>query len=317
MSLKKDNRKRFAIIGAVAGFLTTSFGLRRLADEPEPKDIPGEGWKSVLIDTKDSIGEKNLTMLSAGIAYYSTLAFFPLLAAVVAIAALTITSHQLEDLILVAREYLPADISSIVADQLQNLVSRRSDNFLAAVIAILIALYGASGASKGLLKASYAVYGTKSSRSWLMQQLIGIGWTLAGIALGITVLAFMAINQSLLSSIGVPEVLSSVLLFVRWIVILLATVSGIAIFYRFGPGRQAIRWRWILLSSSLVTVAWIVATSVFFSYLQNFANYTQSYSLFAGIIALMVWTNLSALILLVGVELNHQLERRSYGRRPS
>lgn len=314
--LDKSNQKKFAIAGAVLGVAAASVKTRRLAEQAEEGDASPEGSvrlspggvKQVATGTLEAFGEKNLSTLAAGVAYYSTLAFFPLLAAAVAIAALLITPQQLADLIAVTETYLPADISRIIATQLESLVSRRTDNILAAAIALLVALYGASGASKSLVVASNVVYGRKESRGWLLQQVIGVAWTIAGIVLGFVVLALMAINQSLLLGLGVPEVVSPPLLYGRWAIILGLTILGIAVFYRYGPNRRGVKWRWVIAGAVVATAVWLAGTSLFFIYLQSFANFTQSYSLFAGIIALMIWMNLSALILLIGAEINHQLE---------
>src|SRR5690606_712888 len=115
-------------------------------------------------------------------------------------------------------------------------------------------------------------------------------------------------NGTVLGYIGLSEPLASWVLYGRWILIMLVTILGLAIFYRFGPNRPQVRWQWVAWGAAVATVIWMLATVLFFAYVQNFANYNQSYSLFAGIIVLMIWMNLSALVVLVGAELNHQLE---------
>src|SRR5690606_17044242 len=144
------------------------------------------------------------------------------------------------------------------------------------MIALAIALYGASGASKSLVKASNIVYGREDSRGWVVQQLTGIGWTVAGIVLGFVVLALMAVNQSFLREIGAPEAILQPVLILRWVVVFGVTTSGIALFYRLGPDRRRVKLRWVAAGAILATVVWILATALFFIYLQNFANYTQA-----------------------------------------
>lgn len=152
------------------------------------------------------------------------------------------------------------------------------------------------------------MYGVKETRGWLTQQVWGVVWTAAGIVLGIIVLSLLALNGTILNHFGVPDVLQAVLLWSRWLVAVILTALGLAVFYRNGPNRPKPEWRWVLWGAGLATGSWLIATSAFFTYVQNFANYTQSYSLFAGIIVLMIWLNLSALILLLGAEVNSQLE---------
>lgn len=311
--LGKKQKKKLAFIGAVAGVVAASLRRREVvnvtsAPSVGPTRLSLAEWKSVLNSTRKSLSKKNLPTLAAGVAYYATLAFFPMLAAAVAISALLITPEQLDGLISSTEEYLPANISSVINTQLQNLVSQRSGNFLVASLAVLVALFGASGASKNLVIASNVAYGVKESRGWLAQQLWGILWTVAGIIFGFIFLALLAVNGSILGYFGLSDQLISWVLYGRWPLIILVTILGLSVFYRYGPNRPQVRWQWVSWGAAIATLVWMVATSLFFVYVQNFANYNQSYSLFAGIIVLMIWMNLSALIALLGAEINHQLE---------
>ena len=309
----KSKGKQVAITSALIGIAAASVKARQHVQaehsaEASPLKLSKSDWKAVFTGTKDAIGTKNLPTLAAGVAYYATLAFFPFLAAIVAIAALVISTDQLNSLVHAVETYLPADIGGVIITQLQNLVSRRADNALAAGIALAIALFGASGASKGIIIASNVAYGVKESRGWLAQQAWGIAWTILGMICGSIAVGLLAVNATVLGHLGMPGWLIDTLLYGRWLVLLLLSVFGLAVLYRHGPNRAHVPWRWVWVGAGIATLMWLAATSLFFVYLQNFANYTQSYSLFAGIIALMVWMNLSALIALVGAEINHQLE---------
>lgn len=310
---RKHTSKQQRVTNTITGAVTASLKTRQHAvgghiAEGTPIKLSRKEWQTVLTRTRQAIARKNLPTLAAGIAYYSTLAFFPFLAAAVAIAALLISSEQLDGLIAVAKTYLPGDISGVVASQLQNLVARRADNSLTAIVAIAIALFGASGASKSLVTASNVTYDVRESRGWLTQQLWAVLWTAGGIVFGTSIVALLAVNQALLGHLGVPDMLAAALLYGRWLVLLVFSICGLAVFYTYGPNRPRVRWQWVSWGAIIATLAWLVTTALFFVYVQNFANYTQSYSLFTGIIVLMIWMNLSALIVLIGAEVNHQLE---------
>jgi membrane protein len=323
MTKHKNEGKKLAIISLGIGLLVAGLKRRQIQESLSnnlsapgtPAVLSLSDWKKVLVQTIRSLGTKNTSALAAGVSYYTTLALFPMLAAAVAIAALAITPAQLNELLNTTSAYLPEDISGVINAQLQNLVSRRSDNFIAAIIAIAVALFGASGAIKSLIVASNVAYDVKESRGWLAQQFWGVLWTIAGILFGFVLVCLLAINQSLLEYFGVSAPLISVLLYGRWIVILVAVVLGLSVFYKYGPDRQHARWQWVSWGAAIATIVWLIATSAFFVYVQNFANYTQSYSLFAGIIVLMIWLNLSALIILIGAEINHQLETIGQSKR--
>jgi membrane protein len=315
MKLSREG-KMLAIAASISGILAAAFKVRKsLGGKNDQSGIPrGPGklsisdWKRALSETKNALGSKNLSVLSAGVAFYSTLAFFPLLAAAVAIAALVITTDQLQSLASATESYLPGDVSGVVTEQLERLVSRRADNLFAAIVAIGLALFGASGASKTLVTASNVAYGVKETRSWLAQQAWGIVWTLGGIGFGFIVVGLLAVNQDALEYFGFSAQIASLLLYGRWPMIMLLLIFGLAVFYRYGPNRSNARWQWVSWGAVIATVVWLIATALFFAYVRSFGAYNQSYSLFAGIVILMVWLNLSALIVLLGAEVNHRLE---------
>lgn len=308
-----EGGKKLAVTVVLIGLLVAGLKRRQHANVTTapnggPIGFSKSDWKSVAIGVKDSVGQKNLPTLAAGVAYYLILALFPTLAAAVAISALLITTEQLDALVNAVEAYLPSEASGVVGTQLQTLVSRRTDNLLVAGIAVAIALFSASGASRNLVIASNAAYGVRESRGWLAQQGWGLVWTVMGLVFGLVVVVLLAANQGFLRYIGFSEALIPWLLYGRWLVILLLAILGLAVFYRYGPNRSQVRWQWVSWGATVATVVWFVATLLFFTYVQNFANYSYSYSLFAGIIILMIWMNLSALIILLGAAINHQLE---------
>jgi membrane protein len=308
-----NNRKKLAISGAIIGLFLASLKRREHVNvTTAPNEGPGtfsrRDWKEVFLGARDSITRSNIPTLAAGVAYFSTLALFPMLAAIVAVSALLIKPSQLETLIASIDPYLPSDIAGVVSTQLQSLIDRRTDNLFAAIVATSIALFSASGASKNLVIASNVAYGVKETRGWLAQQGWGLLWTILGILFGFLVMALLAVNRGLLEYVNLPEPFVSWILFGRWGVILLSTILSLAVFYRYGPNRSQVRWQWVSWGAVIATTIWFFATLLFFVYVQNFANFSQSYSLFAGIVVLMIWMNLSALIVLIGAVINHQLE---------
>ena len=119
------------------------------------------------------------------------------------------------------------------------------------------------------------------------------------------------LGGDLLGSIGLPEWLVLTFSIARWFLLAIVMSVGLAVIYRYAPDRQKTRWQWVSWGAIIATLLWLVATAVLFIYIQNFANFSQSYSLFAGIIVLMMWLNYTGLIVLVGAEVNHQLEKRT------
>jgi membrane protein len=117
----------------------------------------------------------------------------------------------------------------------------------------------------------------------------------------------MAVTEDWLVSVGLPGAIVMIVSVVRWIVLALAVMIGLDLVYKIVPA-HARRFRWVSWGSLIATLMWIVVTALFFVYARYFAHFSDSYSLFAGIIVLMIWLNLSSLALLIGAAIDHAAE---------
>lgn len=308
----------FGLAGGLAGLAATLIGTRtvmRRRDDIEPAstpiDLSWSSWRRALVETKNAFGNKNLAMLATGIAYGGTLAFFPLVVACVAIASIVISPHQIESIVSALSSYLPSDIAGLLTAQLTSALNKDSTNFLIAAAAILIALFGVSGAMNSLVSALNIAYDRDETRNMIRVRLVSIALTCMMVLGIIIVLPLIALGGDLLRGIGTPEWLIVTFSIVRWLLLAVVMCVGLAIVYRYAPDRPNAHWQWVSWGAIMATILWILATAAFFVYVQHFANFSQSYSLFAGIIVLMMWLNYTGLIVLIGGEVNHQLERRT------
>jgi membrane protein len=280
-----------------------------------PRDFTFQDWKQALIATKDTVTNKRVGLLAAGIAYFATLAFFPLLAASVAIASFLVSDSSIHDVVKTLETYLPADVASLITTQLTNALHHESSSTLVAIVAILISLFSVSGATQNLINASNVAYERNESRGILKLRLVSFKLLFINLFFGAIVIILLLLNESILQAAGLPYVIAMPLSVLRWV--LIAAIIGLmlAVFYRYGPDRKTPKWQWVTWGSIISTVIWLAGTGLFFVYASNFANFSKSYSLFAGIIALMLWFNLSAFIMLLGAGINHQLEMQSIRKK--
>lgn len=267
---------------------------------------PAAQLVKVLRTLRDTILDGRVFQLAAGVAYFGTLAFFPLIAAVVAIAGLMLDQAQVQSGVAGMAGYLPEDIASLISSQLQHAASNRHSNGVIAAVALAFSIYGVSGATDGLIKATNVMYGTKNKRSFFRQITTSIGLTTGLIAAMTLILPLLFVGSALLARLGMPGGLLPIIAALRWILLLAVAMIGLGVFYYYAPtGKQ--RWRWISVGSVVATLLWLLVTAVFFIYLQYFASFTTSYSLFAGIIALMIWLNLSTVAVLLGAAVNRDI----------
>lgn len=285
--------------------------LRRTRATSSIRDLSKKTWARVIQKTINAVTDQNLPMLGASIAFGGTLAFFPLVAACVAIASMVIRPEQLHEIIASMSHFLPRDIHSMLTAQITNAMADTSSSMAVAVVAIVIAIFGVSGAVSSVVSAVNMAYGLKETRSVVKIRLMSMAMTFVMIIGMLIMIPLVTVGRPIFESIGTPEPLIVLLMIVRWPIMAMLVMIGLAIFYRYAPNRSRGEWQWLTWGSVIATLMWIVATALFFVYLQYFAGFSNSYSLFAGIVALMLWLNVGGVIILIGAEINRQLEERS------
>ena len=280
----------------------------KVTTRQKPVVFTAKNFKQAAVYTKDAIFNGTPAQLSAGVAYFGTLSFFPLLAVLVAVGGMTLDDSQVVAIVNGIANYMPKDITSLISTQLQNAAANQQANAIVAVLAVGLAVFGVSGAMASIIKAINTIYNLKDERSFIKQQLLSIGLTIlfiVGIAL---VLPLVFIGAKFLQDIGLPPAVVSLFGVLRWVFLVIIALVGLAVIYHFAPASKR-KWKWLSWGSIIATIMWIAITAGFFIYLQYFANFSNSYSLFAGIIALMMWINFSALAVLVGAYVNKSFEQ--------
>lgn len=276
-----------------------------------PRQFTFADWKLALVATKAALGNKSIGLLAAGIAFFSTLAFFPLIAASVAIASFVISEQDLQTVVINIEQYLPADIASLISTQLEQALTNQSANVIIAIVAILIALFSISGSVQNLVAAVNKSYDLDETRGAVKLRLTSAALLGVGLVGGTVIILLLLTNTPLLTGLGIPYWIAFTLSTVRWMV--LGAIVGLllAAVYRYAPNKSKPQWQWVSWGSVIAATLWMIGTVLFFVYARYFANFSDSYSVFAGIIVLMTWLNLSAFIVLFGAEINNQLERQS------
>lgn len=276
-------------------------------------------WKKVLMDTWTDAGEDNLGLVAAGVAFYAFLAFVPLLTALVLSYGLFADSATVTRDVQALAGILPASTAQIVADQLEAMTEASgAKTGLALLLALAIALFGASKAAGAIMTALNIVYEAKEGRSWFWQTLVSLQVTagaLFALVLALATISALTFIESLLPGLGgVTEVLFKlVFLVVAGLLVMLL----LSLVYRYVPCRPEAPWKWITPGSAAATLLWLAATLGFGLYVANFDDYNATYGALGAVIVFLTWLYLSAYILLLGGELNAILEIDAGRRKPA
>ena len=250
-------------------------------------------------------------LLAAGVAFYGLLSFFPAVTAGLALLGLFIDPSMVVERSEWLVDMLPESASEIVMGQLADVAGAGEGSLgLAALLAIAIALWSASNAVGSLMQGLNVIYEEEEKRGFIRAKLLTIGLTLALIfGLSVSVIVVAAIPAAL-SLAGAPNV-SAVAQILRWPIMFIIGIGGIAMLYRFAPDRRAARWRWLTPGAVASCLLWVAGTVAFSTYVQSFGTYNETFGALAGVIILLTWMWLSAFVVFLGALLDAEIEAQT------
>ncbi|CAD7028118.1 YihY/virulence factor BrkB family protein [Pseudorhizobium endolithicum] len=285
-------------------------GRGRRADRPG--QIPAPGLKDVFWRLYAAISEDRVMLIAAGVTYYLLLALFPAMAALVSIYGFVASPVAIAERIAFLGSVMPADALNIFLDQLKSLASQDTSTLSIGLIAGLgIALWSANNGMKALFEAMNVAYQETEKRSFLKLNAISLLFTFGTLILVIVLIVAMGVVPALLAFLRLGGWAETIISVLRWPLMMLFVAGGIAVLYRFGPSREPPKARWLSWGTVFATVFWLGASIAVSFYLSNFADYNATYGTLGAMIGFMVWTWVSVIIVIVGAELNAELEHQT------
>lgn len=278
---------------------------------PRPGEIPASGWRDVALRVKAKLGDDHLTLVAAGVAFYGLLAVVPALAALVSLYGLVANPSGIAQT-LQSMPALPATARDVVLEQLRR-IAGASPSALGAglVVSLGLALWSANKGTKALVAAIHIVHDEEDRRGFVGQTALALAFTTGVVVAAAVGIAVIAVLPALLGRLGLGPAARLAGIGLPWIV-LLGTVYGLLLLlYRHAAYREAPRWRWVRPGAVFATTAWAVASMLFSIYVANFSSYNETYGSMGGAVVMLLWLWISALVVLIGAELNSELERQT------
>ena len=278
-------------------------------DADEPTEIPPRGWMDVAMRVKDEVRDDHISLSAAGVAFFGFLAFIPALAAVISVYGLVADPADVRSQMAELLTALPDDARRLLTDQITRLTESSSSSLgLGLVISVAIALWSASSGMAHLLEAINIAYGEDDDRGPVARRGIALIMTLGVLVIvGVAAAGFAAV-----SSLGDSnEALRWVVRLATWAVAAALFIGVLAVLYRHAADRDEPRWRWVSPGAVAALVGWLVITVGFSVYVSNFGSYDETYGSLASIVILLFWLYLSAFVVIVGAELNAELEHQT------
>jgi membrane protein len=287
-------------------------GRERGRSATHPLEVPARGWKDILFRVWKNIGEDRVIVVAAGVTFYSVLALFPAIAALVAVYGFfadptTIASH-LDSI----AGMVPTGAIEVIRDQITRVASQgRATLGLTFLAGFAASLWSANAGMKSLFDALNLVYNEPEKRGFIWLNLISLLFTILTITFALLAMGAMVIVPIALNMVGLGGVTETVIKIARWPALLIVITLALAFLYRYGPSREKPQWRWITWGSAVAAVSWLVISILFSWYAENFGNYNKTYGSLGAIIAFMFWIWLSIIVVLLGAELNAETEHQT------
>ena len=277
-----------------------------------PSEMPLEGWKDILWRVYAEFSADRVTLIAAGATFYLLLALFPALAAFVSIYGFVADPVTIADQIAFLGGFLPSGGLELIQGQLDALISQDPAALsFAFVFGLLFALWSANNGIKTLFEAMNIAYEETEKRSFFRLNLVSFAFTLGAIAIGILFIVSVGVVPAVLATVGLGRFTETLIALFRWPVMIVAASLGLSLLYRFGPSRQPAEWRWLSWGAVITIVVWLAASIAFSWYLANFADYNATYGSLGAVIGFMMWTWISVVILIVGAEVNAEIEHQT------
>lgn len=279
-------------------------------------DLRAGSWIGVLKRTVSEFSEDNLTDWAAALTYYAVLAIFPALIVLVSVLGLigeSVTKPLIDNLGTVA----PGPAKEIVTSAIRNIEGSQGAAGVFFVVGLLAAIWSASGYIAAFMRASNAIYDIEEGRPLWKTLPLRVGLTVllmvltAVCAIGVTLSGGLAHQAGNL--IGVGDTAVQVWNLAKWPVLLLFVSFLFAVLYWAAPNVKQPGFRWITPGAVLAVIGWVIASAAFAFYVGNFGSYNKTYGALAGPIVFLIWLWITNLLILLGAELNAELER---GREP-
>jgi membrane protein len=285
-------------------------GRGRRAETPE--DIPLAGWNDIFWRVARSVPENRLVANAGSVAFFALMSIFPAVATIVSLYGIFADAHTIITHLNLLSGIFPRGVLELIKQEVLR-VAEKSNNTLsvAFLVGLLVALWSANSGMSSLFDALNVIYGEKEKRSLLRLYTATLTVTLAFLVFVVAALMAVVILPLAWSFAGFTTSTHIFAEFARWPVLLLLVTTALAIIYRLGPSRRDAKWRWVTWGSVAAACAWVGASMLFSSYVTAFDSYDRIYGSLGAAVGFMTWIWLSVFIILLGAELNAEMEHQT------
>lgn len=277
-----------------------------------PWKFSGSDWWQILKRTVLASKHDNINVIAAGVAFFSLLAVFPLISAALSVFSYFANPGDVDGIINAVASLMPGEALAIIDTQISSVLNAdRSNAGLGIFISLTIAFFSAGAGIRAMMRAMNVAYEETENRNILIFYLYAAAMTLGSLVfvwaslcviIGLpTALAFLRLE-------GATDILVRLL---PWLLLIIIFCFACGVMYRFGPARRPARKRWVFPGIGFAMLSWLLISFSFSKFVQHFGNYNEIFGGLASVIILLIWLWLTANVVIIGAQLNSEMERQT------
>ena len=274
-----------------------------------PGHIPWRGWKDILWRTYREVSEDRLTVVAGSVTYFTLLAIFPALGVFVSLYGLIADVSTVEQQLVQLSSVFPPEAVRLLGEQMLRLATGKASGLsAAAVIGLLLSIWSASAGMRSLFDGLNIAYDETEKRNYFVRTALTYGFTLSLVIFLTAISGILVAAPLALEMLGLAE---GWMIAARWPLVYAVAAGAFAMIYRYGPSRALARWRWVLPGALTAAMLWMGGSAGFSWFLNNVARLDATYGSLGAVIGFMLWIWFSAMVVLIGAELNAEIEHQT------
>ena len=273
---------------------------------------PERGWKDILWRVYDGVTEARLFLIAAGVTFYLILGLFPGIAALVSIYRLFVDPQTMVNHLDIVASVAPGGAVDVLREQLTRLGQQTNTSLgVSFLVSLAISLWTATSGIKAIFDGLNVAYGETEKRGSVKLSAITLMFTVGAMVFVLLSLGAVVALPVALSYVPLPGLTTVALSIARWPILFVTVTLALSILYRYGPSRAERKWRWICWGGLSATVLWLSGSILFSWYVAHFGSYNKTYGSLGAIIGFMTWIWLSVIAVLLGAQLNAEIEQQT------